>query len=183
VLDERPLTTIRATARRGPRGIRARAAAAVAALSPVLTAACSSVVYPVSTQTFSAAPSHPRDPANVEVLTDIPDKPFVQVARLSTESVNYDSPGHAVERLKRAAAEHGADAIIIEARGTNPVGPNQSFSTTSADFGFGPAVQGQPGAYEYMPSQFARVLAIRWIDLEAPASAPASRPVAASGVK
>lgn len=134
-----------------------------------LAAGCSSMAYPVSTQTLSAPPSHPRDPEIVEVLTEIPDdRPFVQVARLSTESVNYDSTGHALERLRRSAAELGADAIVVEARGTSAVIPRRAFETTDADFGFGSAVQGPPTPRDYVPSQFARVLAIRWIE-ETPA--------------
>mgnify|MGYP003693682113 CR=1 FL=1 len=124
-------------------------------------AACASM-YPVEIETLSATTAPARDPRLVDVLHSMPTRPFVEVARLATSSMNYDSPAAAVSKLRYAAAELGADALIIEAEGTRAAAPTYpGTSNTDADFGFGPAVPGRPNV-GIQRDPIARGTAIRW---------------------
>lgn len=100
----------------------------------------------------------------VEVYQTEPSRPFIQIARLSTESVNYDNPGHAVARLRTVAGEHGADAIILERRGRRAAGASVSISSVDRDFGFGPPIGGPTEAVSAGSAyaSFAEAVAIRW---------------------
>ncbi|HKE00531.1 MAG TPA: hypothetical protein VKE69_05940 [Planctomycetota bacterium] len=127
-------------------------------------AACS-VLYPVRVENTGAPPAPPRPIEHVEVLAETPSRPFVEIARLATDSVNYDDPSHAVERLRRIAAEKGADAIIVERRGSRLASVGNSAISTAIDFGTAPT-SGDPSVYGASGgtvSSFARVVAIRWI--------------------
>jgi hypothetical protein len=135
-------------------------------------------MYPVEIETLSATTAPARDPRLVDVLHSMPTRPFVEVARLATSSMNYDSPAAAVSKLRYAAAELGADALIIEAEGTRAAAPTYpGTSNTDADFGFGPAVPGAPQMLEYNATQFARGTAIRWTGPpESEPALPTTRP-------
>ncbi len=130
----------------------------------VLAIACAcSALYPVDTIRYGA-PAAAREPVRVEVLTEAPRRPFAEIARLFTESRNYDSPGHAVQRLREVAAENGADAIVIETRGVRSVPSPGAPTGSPADFGFGPVLS-NPASLDAprAPSTFASAVAIRWL--------------------
>ncbi|MFN0206004.1 MAG: hypothetical protein ACKVS6_06785 [Planctomycetota bacterium] len=135
-----------------------------------------STIYPVQIQRFGSA-HEPNHSEVVEVLYETPERPFIEIARLSTESMNYDNPGHAVARLRGVAADCGADALIIEKRGTRQASSLGNVGRVDGDFGFGPPVGGPvtPASGGYNSASFAKATAIRWLDRENPASRPAKR--------
>jgi hypothetical protein len=142
----------------------------------LLAAGACSTLYPVQIETLGAGPASPRKPQFVEIFEGKPDRNYVEVARLTTESMNYDSPGHAVDRLRTVAAEYGADAIIVTARGTRSGTPRYPGPSTDADFGFAHAVQGNPYETGYSSACYARAVAIRWTEPDpiAPQSQPSA---------
>lgn len=162
--------------------VRRRRAHAAAALA---LSACSTV-YPVSIERLEGGPAEPHSSDHVEVLWDSPSRPFVEVARLGTQSVNYDSPSHALSRLRSAAAELGADALLVEGIGIRPAGV-RSVGSHDPDFGFVPPVSGPPSQLSYASEPYARGVALRWtgpdpfdaqpgVRATRAASHPASRP-------
>jgi hypothetical protein len=141
-----------------PRGAGARRLAGLPAI--VLAAAACSALYPVRIERLGALAGEPRDAAHVEVLPAVPQREFVEIARLATESANYDSPGHAVERLRTVAGELGADAIVVHDRGIRAASASIAAPVTARDFGFRPEpVAGGGGA---PIASFAWATAIRW---------------------
>lgn len=128
----------------------------------IASTACSSF-YPVRIQKFGAAAANARPADQVEVYHSEPSRPFIQIGRLTTESVNYDNPGHAVARLRAVAGEQGADAIIIERRGVRAAGAS-SVGSVDRDFGFGPPIGGpsQSVSGGYSNASYAEAIAIRW---------------------
>lgn len=143
-------------------------------------AACS-YVYPVRIERRGAtAPARPA--AHVEVLGEVPSRPFLEIARLTTESVSYDSPSHAVERLRSIAAEKGADAIIVERRGSRVAASGSVGLGHAIDFGYAPT-SGDPvlAGGGGTVSSFARATAIRWTtpdDADEPDASAATFPAA-----
>ncbi|HKE02181.1 MAG TPA: hypothetical protein VKE69_14280 [Planctomycetota bacterium] len=125
-------------------------------------AGCSSF-YPVQVTRLGEPLGPPRGVEHVEIYSQSPPRPFVEVARLSTESANYDSPGHAVERLRKVAAEQGADAIIVEDRGARVASPGLAGSPMEQDFGYIGGDSRLTGASSgYSVASYARATAIRW---------------------
>ena len=135
---------------------------ALACVPALALAACSSF-YPVRVTRLGDAGGPPQSVSHVEVWRDVPARPFVEIARLSTESANYDSPGHAVERLRRVAAEHGADAIIVQDRGHRSSGIAPNVLPLERDFGFSStdAPPREPGS-AHSVAAYATAIAIRW---------------------
>lgn len=142
-------------------------------LAFLVTFASCSAIYPVNIQKLGGH-HEPNTSQTVEVLYEAPERSYIEIARLSTESINYDNPGHAVARLRTVAAEYGADAVIIEKRGTRAAHSFGTVGRVDGDFGFGPPVggPGSPAGGGYNSASFAKATAIRWLDRENPASRP-----------
>lgn len=138
--------------------------AAAVATCAAMFVSCSAL-YPVRIQQTGAVGTPTRSADQIEVFQSDPARPYVEVARLSTESVNYDNPGHAVARLRTVAAEQGADAIILQKRGVRAATSAASIGSVDRDFGFGPPIGGpsQIAQAGYSPASFAEAIAIRWL--------------------
>jgi hypothetical protein len=133
-----------------------------------------SALYPVQVQKIAGADGPARNTEDIELLRDPPSRAYMEIARLSTESINYDNPGHAVARLRTVAADLGADALILEKRGVRQAAGAGSAGRVDGDFGFGPPMGGPaeppPGVYHL--ASYASGTAIRWLEAESrPATA------------
>jgi hypothetical protein len=131
-----------------------------AVLLALLALSACSALYPVQVVRTGEPSGPPRPAQHVEVLFEAPQRKFLEIARLTTDSINYDSPGHAVARLREVAGELGADAILVEDRGT--LVASAAAHSAQADeraFGFGPPPSPSMGVAPY-----AKAVAIRWVE-------------------
>lgn len=62
-----------------------------------------------------------RDPSEVSILTQKPDRPFVEVAAISVWDGSFDwSSGTLFQKLRRHAARMGCDAVVVVGRSDVP---------------------------------------------------------------
>jgi len=132
---------------------------------PLFVASCATL-YPVDVKHVSPSTFEERDPVHVEILEREPDRSYFELATLSTQSQNYDSPAHAITRLRQVAASLGADALLIDCQGARAVATPLTAFALERDFGFATASPSQKGAAT-LSQCYARAVAIRWRASEA----------------
>ena len=86
--------------------------------SPIITLLTLLFLFACSTieeKHYSKEAYPATSPSQVEVLTEIPDRPHVEIGEIKgIGSVVYQSAGDVKEDIREAAAKMGADAIILK---------------------------------------------------------------------
>jgi hypothetical protein len=68
----------------------------------------------------------PTNAANVLLLEQLPDRPYITIGMITPPPDAFDSMAAALNAARREAAEHGADAIVVESSDSSEVRVNRT---------------------------------------------------------
>lgn len=110
---------------------------------PVVALVCFSACGPlVSSEPLNrpVRPMSSKDPSEVDLLTQPPSRPFVEVAALSIQASDWDwSSGTLFQKLRREGGRMGCDGVVVVSRSDGseilrPSAPRQGWLATCVQY-------------------------------------------------